>query len=106
MTLSLFSNSPRLLFSHHNNIGCSVVGWTVLDVLTPSLSPTSLRSTSYGLLCAIGRVGAVLGDLVFGFYSSSSSSSFVVPMVVSSIFLFMGAIGGILLPSVKGKEIH
>mmetsp|Transcript_35217 Transcript_35217/g.54948 ORF Transcript_35217/g.54948 Transcript_35217/m.54948 type:complete len:435 (-) Transcript_35217:46-1350(-) len=83
--------------------GASVLGFTILDVITPELAPTTVRSTSYGLLCAIGRIGAIMGDLLFGLFSEDS---FFVPMLISSGFLLLGALFGLFLPSMKGKAIH
>jgi len=82
--------------------GASVLAWTILDVITPELAPTDVRSTAYGVLCAVGRVGAIAGNLLFGLFSNQ----FIIPMVVSSMFLLGGAVLGLLLPSMKGKPIH
>ena len=83
--------------------GASVLGWTVLNVVTTELAPTAVRSSSYGLLCAIGRVGAIAGTLLFGVFSQES---FFVPMLISSAFLLLGAVFGMLLPSMKGQAMH
>ncbi|ESO98183.1 hypothetical protein LOTGIDRAFT_114670, partial [Lottia gigantea] len=44
----------------------STVGWNSLDVLSAELFPTEVRSTGMGVQQAFARVGAILGNVIFG----------------------------------------
>ena len=44
--------------------GLTVGGWNALDIVSTELFPTAVRSSAFGLLTAIARIGAILGILV------------------------------------------
>lgn len=51
--------------------------------------PTDCRSTAYGLLASIGRLGSVVGNLVFGLFSDVS---FAVPLICCASFFLTGVL--------------
>ena len=86
--------------------GVSVAGWNALDVLfTSSLFPVHLRSTAIGIQTALGRVGAITGNLAFGALMSVSEGGDVyVPILLVAVFLTFGGFIGFLLPSARGEK--
>ena len=86
--------------------GVSVAGWNALDVLfTSSLFPVHLRSTSIGLQTALGRIGAITGNLAFGaLISVSAGGDVYVPILLVAVLLTFGGLTGFLLPSTKGEK--
>ena len=86
--------------------GVSVAGWNALDVLlTSNLFPVHLRSTAIGIEAALGRVGAITGNLAFGaLMSVSEGGNVYVPILLVAVFLTFGGLIGFLLPSPKGEK--
>jgi len=82
--------------------GVTVCAWSTLDVITPELSPTNIRSTAFGFLCAVGRIGAILGNLTFGAFGHDDIAS---ALTVCGILLAVGTASCTLLPSTKGISI-
>lgn len=75
--------------------GVSVGGWNALDVLSVELYHTDKRSTAFGFLAAIGRIGAILGNTLFGQMSGGSSA---LPLVLTGVSLVVGGALAIMLP--------
>merc|ERR1712032_341286 len=55
--------------------GVTVCAWSALDVISTELSPTYIRSTAYGFFAAMGRIGAIFGNLTFGLFGSEDIGS-------------------------------
>ena len=86
--------------------GVSVAGWNALDVLaTSSLFPVHLRSTAIGIQAALGRVGAITGNLAFGaLISVSAHGDVYVPILLVAVFLTFGGLIGFLLPTTREER--
>ncbi|CAH0389528.1 unnamed protein product, partial [Bemisia tabaci] len=92
------SNQNLLLsciFEALTSLGISVVYCIMVD-----LFPTNLRVMAAALSATIGRVGALLGNLVFGFLIDTFC---VVPIMLMAALLFMSGILAMFLPA-TGKE--
>ena len=75
-----------------------------LDCLSVESFPTSLRTTSLGILAATGRIGSIVGQWVFG---SLIDKSIVALLSVAALFLGVGAIAAWLLPAeIKSKSLQ
>ncbi|XP_065653316.1 synaptic vesicle glycoprotein 2C-like [Hydra vulgaris] len=74
--------------------GVSVAGWNALDALALEQYPTNLRSTSFGLQSGVGRVAAVLGNVVFGEMVDLHCS---IPLLTVAVMLFIGGLSAIKL---------
>ncbi|XP_047451704.1 synaptic vesicle glycoprotein 2C [Mugil cephalus] len=82
--------------------GVSVIAWNALDVLGPELYPTQLRSSSLGFFTGVGRVAAIMGNIVFGKLVDSNCA---VPVLLVSGLLLTGGLVALLLPQTKQTEL-
>ncbi|KAJ3596484.1 hypothetical protein NHX12_002891 [Muraenolepis orangiensis] len=82
--------------------GVSVIGWNALDVVGTELYPTQLRSSALGFFTGVGRVAAIMGNVVFG---SLVDSSCAVPILLVSALLLVGGAVACLLPQTKQTEL-
>ncbi|KAJ7998319.1 hypothetical protein DPEC_G00221460 [Dallia pectoralis] len=90
--------------------GVSVVAWNALDVLgtelypTPSgnLYPTPLRSSALGFFTGVGRLAAIMGNIVFG---QLVDTNCVIPVLLVSALLFTGGITALCLPHTRQTEL-
>jgi len=69
--------------------GLSIPAWNALDILSAELFPTKSRATAMGFIMIVGRLGAILGNLVFGEFIELSEA---IPLVTSAVCLFIGGI--------------
>ncbi|KAK6985616.1 synaptic vesicle glycoprotein 2C-like isoform X1 [Biomphalaria glabrata] len=81
----------------------SVVGFNMLDVLQTELFPTEVRSTSFGVQTAALRVGAILGNVIFGLLVDTYCA---VPMFLVAGLLAFGGLASLILPKTTGIDIH
>lgn len=66
----------------------SVGAWNALDVVAVELFPTPMRTTAFGVQAAAGRLGAVVGNALFGQVSLLSFSVLQHrPTLNSSVFV-------------------
>ena len=82
--------------------GVTVCAWSALDVLSTELSPTAIRSTAYGFFSAMGRIGAIMGNITFGEFAKGDIAG---ALTVCGIVLVIGTVSCLLLPSTKGVAI-
>uniref|UniRef100_A0A4W5PSY3 Synaptic vesicle glycoprotein 2 n=1 Tax=Hucho hucho TaxID=62062 RepID=A0A4W5PSY3_9TELE len=82
--------------------GVSVVAWNSLDVLGTELYPTQLRSSALGFFTGIGRVAAIMGNIVFG---QLVDTNCVIPVLLVSALLLTGGITALRLPRTKQAEL-
>ncbi|CAL8260736.1 unnamed protein product [Merluccius merluccius] len=82
--------------------GVSVIGWNALDVVGTELYPTQLRSSALGFFTGVGRVAAIMGNVVFG---SLVDSNCAVPILLVSALLLAGGVVAFLLPQTKHTEL-
>ena len=83
--------------------GVSVAGWNALNILSSELYPTSQRGAAFGLLAAIGRVGAIVGNISFGAMSASNPT---LPLVLTGAALAAGSLMALLVPETKNVGIE
>lgn len=82
--------------------GVSVVAWNALDVIGTELYPTHLRSTSLGFFTGVGRIGAIMGNIVFGRLVDTNCA---VPILLVSGLLLSGGLSALLLPQTKQTQL-
>lgn len=80
----------------------STMGFNSLDCLGIELFPTSLRSTAMAVTLVSARMGAILGNLVFGYLVESHCS---IPILTVAGLLIAGGLMGLLLPNTTGKAL-
>ncbi|XP_065147502.1 synaptic vesicle glycoprotein 2B [Paramisgurnus dabryanus] len=82
--------------------GVSVVSWNALDVLGTELYPTQLRSSALGFFTGVGRVAAIMGNVVFGQLVDSNCA---VPLLLVAALLLAGGLAAFRLPKTKQTEL-
>ncbi|XP_019729478.1 synaptic vesicle glycoprotein 2B [Hippocampus comes] len=82
--------------------GVSVIAWNALDVVGTELYPTQLRSSALGFFTGAGRVGAIMGNVVFG---NMLDSDCAVPILLVSVMLMSGGVSALFLPHTKQMEL-
>jgi len=80
----------------------STMGFNALDCLGIELFPTQLRSTAMAVTLAAARLGAILGNLVFGYFVETSCA---LPILMVSILLIGGGLLGLLLPNTTRQKL-
>uniref|UniRef100_A0A8C6WWR7 Synaptic vesicle glycoprotein 2 n=2 Tax=Neogobius melanostomus TaxID=47308 RepID=A0A8C6WWR7_9GOBI len=78
--------------------GVSVVAWNALDVLCTELYPTHLRSSALGFFTGVGRIAAIMANVVFGQLVDTNCA---VPVLLVSGLLLVGGLAALLLPQTK-----
>uniref|UniRef100_M3ZIC8 Synaptic vesicle glycoprotein 2 n=1 Tax=Xiphophorus maculatus TaxID=8083 RepID=M3ZIC8_XIPMA len=81
--------------------GVSVIAWNALDVVGTELYPTQL-SSALGFFTGVGRVAAIMGNVVFGKLVDSSCT---VPILLVSALLLAGGLVALLLPQTRQTEL-
>uniref|UniRef100_A0A3B4WEG2 Synaptic vesicle glycoprotein 2 n=1 Tax=Seriola lalandi dorsalis TaxID=1841481 RepID=A0A3B4WEG2_SERLL len=81
--------------------GVSVIAWNSLDVLGTELYPTQL-SSALGFFTGVGRVAAIMGNIVFGKLVDTNCA---VPVMMVSALLLTGGLVALLLPQTKHTEL-
>ncbi|XP_014669031.1 PREDICTED: synaptic vesicle glycoprotein 2C-like [Priapulus caudatus] len=81
----------------------SVLAWNAIAVLGPEMFPTRVRATAYGFCLVFARVGAVLGNYVFGQLIDVNCT---VPVLLVVGLLCAGGFSGLLLPDTIGAALH
>ncbi|GAB1605772.1 vesicle glycoprotein 2C-like isoform X2 [Argonauta hians] len=82
--------------------GISVVGWNSLDIISGEIYPTHLRSTGLGVQTTVLRIGAIIGNFVFGILINAQCA---IPMLLTSGLLIFGGLLGMKLPDLTGKDL-
>ncbi|TRY90231.1 hypothetical protein DNTS_027165 [Danionella cerebrum] len=82
--------------------GVSVISWNALDVVGTELYPTHLRSSALGVFTGVGRVAAILGNVVFGQLVDTSCA---VPLLMVCVLLLAGGLAALRLPHTKQTEL-
>ncbi|KAM4618497.1 synaptic vesicle glycoprotein 2B [Polymixia lowei] len=82
--------------------GVSVIAWNALDVVGTELYPTNLRSSALGFFTGVGRVAAIMGNIVFGYLVDTSCA---VPILLVSALLLTGGIVACFLPQTRQTEL-
>lgn len=82
-------------------LGCvfgavSTMGFNALDCLGAELFPTHLRSTALAVTLLSARIGAIVGNIVFGTLIDVHCA---IPMFLVAILLIGGGLLGLLLPN-------
>jgi len=74
----------------------STMGFNSLDCLSIELFPTHLRSTAMAVILAAARVGAIMGNVVFGYLVETNCA---IPIISVAALLVLGGLAGLLLPN-------
>ncbi|KAI4873090.1 hypothetical protein NFI96_018779 [Prochilodus magdalenae] len=82
--------------------GVSVISWNALDVVGTELYPTQLRSSALGFFTGVGRVAAIMGNVVFGQLVDSNCA---VPILMVSALLLAGGLAALQLPRTKQTDL-
>ncbi|XP_065572428.1 synaptic vesicle glycoprotein 2C-like isoform X1 [Artemia franciscana] len=80
----------------------STMGFNALDCLGAELFPTSLRGTAMAVTLAAARLGAILGNLLFGFLVDVACA---VPIILVAVLLIGGGLLGLLLPNTTREPL-
>eukprot|EP00092_Neocalanus_flemingeri_P039522 GFUD01043036.1.p1 GENE.GFUD01043036.1~~GFUD01043036.1.p1 ORF type:complete len:573 (+),score=163.98 GFUD01043036.1:56-1774(+) len=80
----------------------STMGFNSLDCLGIELFPTSLRSTAMAITLVAARLGAILGNLVFGYLVETHCA---VPIITVAVLLIGGGLLGVILPNTTKKPL-
>jgi len=80
----------------------SVGAWNALNISTTELFDTSVRSTAFGVMAAVGRAGAILGNVFFGWFIGVGV---VVPMGITAGFLLCAAVAAWRLKETKDEVL-
>eukprot|EP00794_Sanderia_malayensis_P000132 gene132-743_t len=83
--------------------GLATAGWNALDVLSMELYPTHLRSTAFGIQAAVGRIGAIIANQVFGALVDVHCS---VPLFLVAGLLSAGGLTALKLPKTENQALH
>lgn len=83
--------------------GLATAGWSALDVLSMELYPTHLRSTAFGIQAAVGRIGAILANQVFGALVDVHCS---IPLFLVAGLLSAGGLTALKLPKTENQSLH
>lgn len=83
--------------------GVSVGSWNTLNIVTTELYNTHNRSTAYGFMAALGRIGAVFGNIIFAKFINISAS---IPLFITSAMFAIASISACLLPETIHKLIQ
>ncbi|XP_071098545.1 synaptic vesicle glycoprotein 2C-like [Haliotis cracherodii] len=81
----------------------STIGWNALDVLSTELFPTNVRTTAFGVQTGVARIGAILGNVIFGELVDIHCA---IPMIMVAVLLCVGGLTAIKLPNTTGIDIH
>jgi len=80
----------------------STMGFNSLDCLGIELFPTSVRSTAMAVTLVAARLGAISGNLAFGYLVESHCA---VPILTVAALLVSGGLFGLLLPNTTKKPL-
>jgi len=80
----------------------STMGFNSLDCLGIELFPTQLRSTAMAVTLVSARMGAIIGNLVFGYLVESHCAT---PILMVAGLLFGGGLLGLTLPNTTKKPL-
>ena len=61
------------------------------------------RSTAFGLQTGIARIGAILGNVIFGQLVDANCA---IPMLLVAGLLAFGGLSSLALPNTTGADIH
>ncbi|XP_026528809.1 synaptic vesicle glycoprotein 2B [Notechis scutatus] len=82
--------------------GMSIAAWNALNVITVELYPTHKRATAFGILTAVCKVGAILGNSIFASFVGITK---VVPILLASSALVGGGLLSLRLPDTRDQVL-
>jgi len=80
----------------------STLGFNSLDCLSIELFPTNLRGTAMAITLLAARLGAILGNVIFGYFVDTMCA---VPIMAVAALLITGGLCGLLLPNTTMKPL-
>jgi len=81
----------------------STSGFNALDCLGIELFPTALRATGMAITLAASRLGAIMGNVLFGYLVESNCA---IPLVTVAALLVSGGLLGALLPNTTRQALN
>jgi len=85
--------------------GVNTASWNALNISTTELYATHQRATAFGFHAAAGRIGAILGNLMFGLFSGTGANAQVLPLFCTAAALLAAAVAAVLLPETKDANL-
>ncbi|XP_064422065.1 synaptic vesicle glycoprotein 2B isoform X3 [Latimeria chalumnae] len=82
--------------------GASIAAWNALDVLTVELYPTDKRATAFGVLHALCKFAAILGNSIFASFVGITK---VIPILLASTALVGGSLVSLRLPETREQVL-
>jgi MFS family permease len=82
--------------------GVSTVAWNAYNIIAVELFPSHLRSTAFGLQSAIGRIGSIIGALIFGRLITVSP---FLPILIVASLLTVGGISVLAAPGQRDRKL-
>ena len=79
----------------------TVIGWQVLNCLSTEAFPTPLRSTAYGALATLGRLGSISAQFVNGLLLQNVA----VLLLITSLHFGLAAVATLAMPSNSPRYI-
>jgi hypothetical protein len=81
----------------------NVGAWNSINLVSTELYKTVNRSTAYGFMAALGRIGAVAGNLSFALLINVSAAY---PFMCAALAFVTAAGAAILLPETLNKSLQ
>ncbi|MES1910756.1 MAG: hypothetical protein MHM6MM_003289 [Cercozoa sp. M6MM] len=79
----------------------SIGAWSALNVLCAAAFPSRVRTTAFGSVAALGRIGSILGVLAFGYLVDVGRA---VPILLAAAFFAVAALAAILHNYTPAKD--
>jgi len=98
----IISNGTSVIIMSCLFAGLSIPAWNALDILSAELFPTKSRASAMGFIMVVGRLGAILANLVFGEFIDQSSA---IPLGTSAAFLLIGGVTSFILPPSENIDL-
>lgn len=80
----------------------STMGFNALDCLGIELFPTNVRSTAMAITLAVARMGAILGNVVFGYLIEINCA---IPILMVAFLLLSGGLVSLRLPNTTNTPL-
>ncbi|KAK4008982.1 synaptic vesicle glycoprotein 2C isoform X1 [Daphnia magna] len=80
----------------------STMGFNALDCLGAELFPTNVRSTAMSITLAAARLGAILGNIIFGVFVDVACA---IPILLVATLLMFGGLLGLWLPNTTKEPL-
>ncbi|KAA0187251.1 hypothetical protein HAZT_HAZT006661 [Hyalella azteca] len=79
-----------------------IAGWNSLDIATTESYPAHIRTSAYGFISAVSRVGGIAGSLTFGHFIYLSRA---IPMLTTFAVLLIGGLVALKIPETRDRLV-